>query len=501
MRRLLTMTIAAVLLLAAGGHAQLDRASQAVDSVTAYRPVGDFRLWTFVSRDSAIGTLTSRILERSDFDGRPAIVFESALDMDYNPIGQDRTMTITGERTVTRNGLLLAEALDLQVGDQAAEIEIEVQDSLLVGHMTRGDQELDVAYAYPRLMPAANSLFLDQYEMYFALRDLKVGDAIDDSLYVPRDGFATAIVGEVFNFSYQRRYQDIYDSVYSIMLTQPEQVELLFTPDKKLVKAIFPARDMRVYLDIVQNEADPATQPGRQQRPTTSFLDNLPHYVVYLIGSLLAIAFFIRSGYRWSISWVAYGVGAVVFWVIPYTQVPLQNWAVQEYFIPGVQGGGSPMTLAMLPSAVAGVIQEFLKLGLIFAVAYLANLKQYRIPIIGAILGGGFGFMEACYIISLSPVAVDIASWVLLERIFLIVFHTAAGAMLGQAISESALQAVITAILLAAVNGLWRYLPVVVQEGFVPVEIMYLLLSVVALIMLATALMVRKRGERARSAR
>jgi len=104
---------------------------------------------------------------------------------------------------------------------------------------------------------------------------------------------------------------------------------------------------------------------------------------------------------------------------------------------------------------VTGIIQELLKLAALFIIVLWRRPKAYRYSVIGAFCGAGLAFVEACYQTgtTISP----LFSLILVERGLFVLFHVAAGALIGRAMTLGTVPVARTIVLLIGLNTAFRY--------------------------------------------
>jgi len=460
------------------------REVKAETSVEAFRPVGELRTWTFFSKRVTFGQLISVIKETTTIDGQQALIIDQNLQIDYRKISIERTTELEGELQLTLAGSFLGCDYALGTKESTERLVLKQQGDSTSGFFTRGGKEIDVGLPVASGIFSWDPNFADQIEIWLAMQDLKVGDTLIDSLFSPQTMLKTRLVGVVKWFMWQEIYKGWIDSVYVIRLTEPRDYQLYFTADKRLLRVDQINEGIRIYQDLVrppavESQEQPVSQVDRS-RPFDFrlFVFKLPHFLAYFIVTALAILFLAKGGLKWLDSYLAFGFGAALFVLIPYTQIPLQEYIVIDWLIPAVGRGESIYSWATMPAIVAGLIQEGLKVGALFALFAWRNPKEYRFAILGAFLGGAFGFMESCY--SLTAGMQPLFSLRLLERSSLILFHASAAALVGRAILQRTQKLVVIIPLVVAMNTALRYLPIFVQQGAVTVELMHFVLALMS---------------------
>ncbi|MCH7689786.1 MAG: hypothetical protein IIA17_01915, partial [candidate division Zixibacteria bacterium] len=225
------------------------RVAPATENITDYRHVGEMRVWTFVVKDSSIGQLISIVKDELDFAGVPALEIQQNLQLDYNKIGAPRKLQIKGSQYITKRGEYLGSNLEIIVNGQSEKIELERDGNFIKGYMTRSGREIDQETELPPTMFAADRQFLDQIEMLLATRDIKVGESIFDSFFVPQTMYIEKISAFVESFDLITLYNEVRDSLFVIQFSRPQEMVVYFSADKRLLKAELPNQNTKIYLD------------------------------------------------------------------------------------------------------------------------------------------------------------------------------------------------------------------------------------------------------------
>lgn len=466
------------------------RLGQNIPAFAGYRPVGETRLWTFVSRDSTIGQLISVVKEEIEINGRHGYVINNKLAINYRRPDNQLVMEIQGDRYVSDEGYYLGDKLKIKINDITEKFEFELKGDVLEGFFTRSGKKESRTIPFPDDFFAWENYFVDQLELFLAMKNIRAGDTLVDSLYLPQSMYKEPLFGTVDAFLYKELYQNKFDSVYQIHLTLPQEFHAFLTRDGKLVRLDFPHYRIRAYLDLVRQKP-PSPTPLKYGFNT--FLSALPSYVFYLIVAVFSALFLALGGFRWRFSYLAFLIGAVVYFLMLVTQIPIQKYIITRWLVPLVTAGGSLYVSGWLPALAAGLIQETVKLATIIVVLFGFRIRENRFLYIGTFCGVGFGFMEACYLAR--PIGIlNLFSGALLESSFLILFHALSGTVLGYALSGTSRRIVFCLTGLVLFNTFLRYLPVFVQQQAVGVELMYFVFAFVTLSFLAlTIIFLKKR--------
>ena len=457
------------------------------------RPVGELRLWTFITKDSTLGQLISTVTGETEVDDVAGLVLEQRFTLDLAGAGMKLSIRRQGKHLVSDVGAYLGDSQELTVNTQTERMEIERRGDSLIGYITRAGEKVEQRRYFEPGGFAADNFLLDQHELFLIMRDISVGDTLEDTIFEPQIMLTSPVRAVVEEFAYRELYKGVFDSVFVIHYSQPQEQYLYFTPDKRLVKADFPGQNMRAYLDVVRK--GPTERLRRATLTLGRFLSLLPVYIAYLVIGLISLVFFVGRYYRRRVCWLGFVLGGVLFTAAAFTQIPLQRFLVERLLIDRISAGGSPYFWALLPAMVAAVIQELLKGGLIAGLGIAGNQPSRRFIAIGAVCAAGFGIVEGCYMVVMAG-NVELFSWHLLERGFVILFHATSGALLGFALArwiQGGRRWLALLGVTIAFNGLLRYLPVFVQQKAIPVQMMYFVIPIVSLVfLLLTLLLFRK---------
>lgn len=474
-------------LLGASVFGQDLKSTPAANSVIDFRPIGEQRVWTFVSRDSVLGRLISTVKEKKTINDRDGLTIQQELGIDMSKIGGMPLARISAERWFSLQGYYLGEETKLTAEDQTNELKLEVDEGRLTGYFTRGKEKVEQNIPWPADRFAFDSYFPDELELFFARHGLTVGTTFQDSTFSPQTMLMSPIAGSIENFIYTELYKGRFDSVYVIRLTQPEEYTLLITPDYRLLRMDFPGIRLRAYLDRVAKPQVPtAGAPVVPQRMTPLMLImRLAHWAVYLILGTAILLFFVRRQYRPWPNWVGLVAGCVAYVIVIFVQFPIQEWMILHWIGPRIGTGGNVLALGAIPSLIAGLLQQALLLAVILLVARQYRPAKGKLPLIGAFVGAGFAIAEAFYQTAPGP----LLSWQLFERSFMLLLHISAGYLIGYLMALGR-GLMVGWILLVVANALVRYLPLLLPQRMVTVQTLHFVLAFVALIVAAVAILV-----------
>ncbi|MFH1688381.1 MAG: hypothetical protein ABIE70_12790 [bacterium] len=471
----------------------------ALDDISLIRSEAYSRRWVFSRGDTAIGTYECRTVGRSEVDGREAIEVEQHLAVELGRSQSPNPLTVDGSVFLAPNGAFLGIQHDMLVDEDRQEIYLMRQGDTLVGHITRFDTKVDQAFYFDLADPGLcfHMHFLDLTEILLAKHELRVGDTLVDTAFTPQMMTLVTFKAVVEQMRPILGTSGVKDTVYVINVMQPQRQLLYYSVTRQLIGAQFLGQGISARIDRTPSPAGAVGTESKQLPPGFSWsriLGNLPAYFVFVVVSGLALLMIGCRQLRSGTLFVAVLAGAASFVLIPWLQNPLQMFLFSKVMIPKVAAGGSAYFWGVFPALGAGVIQEILRLVVVLLLVARLSPSRNKIALLAAAAGAGFGLFEAAYLASFAA-GTQALSWPVLERVFLVVYHVAAGVLLGRCLAEysGGPIPVRMVLLLIGVNSLLRYLPVFVQQGAVRLELMYFVSPFIALSVLATAIVVMKK--------
>ena len=496
-----TLLIFIILLIASSSYA--NRSVTGFTSFDQYREVGDSRLWTFIAKDSTIGTYMSIVKEQIDLNGNLGYAIEQRLKLDFTKISTNLKFDIINRHIVANDGMYLSDKMKITINDQSEEVSLQRKDKTLNGYITRHGSQVEQKINLGNIRFAVENNYIDQLELFLASQNLEVGIQIDDTIFMPQSQIESQIFATVEDFRNIRLYNEVFDSAFVIEFTYPTMMTAYFTPDKRLAKLVVPSQELKIYQDAVANPlktklaaqkaAESTNKKIAIKSPPKSLTKILFAWLIYIIIAIAVAFFFVKSFYKNSFAYLALFIGGGLFVCIPFTQIPLQEYLFSEYFVPHViKAGESPLQWGILPALSAGLIQELLIIAALFMLLHKLEIKKHNYVAFGAILGAGFGIVEAAYLAYGTP-ATYLVGMNLVERLFLIIFHVSAGAFLSYSITKSYKDISIFVLITIIVNSSFRYMPIFAQNKTLTPELLGILLAFVSIAFLASTVYLTKK--------
>lgn len=469
---------------------QAQRSTQASKSFNDYRPVGETRLWTFLLKDSTIGQLLSTVEKEIKINGEAGYALNDRIYLDYSKVGNPVIIDVSGQHYISNNGFYLGDDLKFIINEQEERLDFEKDNDKITGYITRSGEKQDFEISCQENRFAIDNNFIDHYEAYLALRDLKVGDTISDSIFMPQTGLMGMIEGQVVGYSWQQLHKTLFDSVFVIRLTSPQNMEMFFTPDKRLLKVNIKSIQMRIYLDAIQQR--PESKPQVSMFTLNSFIKLLPAYFIFIIIGFITALLFSSKKIVSKLGLISFGVGLLSVLVVVWIQLPIQNYLFKLLYAPSIAIGETSFFMGLLTTLPAGIIQEGLKIISIILVLNLLKSNKDNSKLIGVMFGTGLGIAGAFYFISIVPLQ-GIFSWGLLERVYWIMFHVISGSLIGWIYFNKKSKLILTLIITILLNITLRSLPLLSPINVLPIETIIILYAVIVLIFLSVSLFIIKK--------
>jgi hypothetical protein len=297
------------------------------------------------------------------------------------------------------------------------------------------------------------------------------------------------IEGAVVEYSWQQLHRTLFDSVFVIKLTSPQEMEMFFTADKRLLKTNIHSLNMRIYLDAVQQK--PKSKPQDISFTLNSFIKLLPFYGIFILVGLFSVSIFITKKMINWISLISFCTGVISVLIVIWVQFPLQNYLFRIIYAPLLSNGQASYFKGLLTILPAGIIQEGLKIiGIIMLLAVL-KCKKDNSFLIGSMFGTALGIAEAFYLISIAP-PLEIFSWGLIERVSWVMFHSISGALIGWAFYYGMRSLLSVLIATFVLNIFMRSLAFLSQGNSVSIPLIVIFNTVIVMVLLLLALLIVK---------
>ena len=484
------------------------RSTPAAASLPEFRPVGETRIWNFFARGKPCGRVTSRIAPSESYAGQQAVILYHGLQVDFSRLGSDRKLGVLGRTYLGSDGRYLGTKYEFPTTDPPDSLVLTVSDSKITGHYTRESNPIPRQGSIASGRMAWDHFFVDQLEIYLALHDINVGDSLIDTLYDPQTMVDIPIRAEVKWWMWQEIWKGYIDSVYIIRFAEPSGIQAYFTKDRRLIRLDYNNQGLRAYQDLVQAPTEASTAPPttakQDETPTltpsviervqsrktygfVNFVAGLPHYIAYLLVAILVVVLLTRGAYRWAESYVFFVAGAAVCAITPFTLKPLVEYVLADWYVPGINAGGSLFVWGVVPAAIVSIAQTALIALALYGLFMWRNPKASRYGYLGVFLGAAFGVAEACVILGMS--IQPLFSWVLFERAFWIIFHGAMAGLIGLGLFRGRNQAIGMIVLSLVANCWLRYVPVFVQTQTFDLELARIVIAASSVVVLIFAVL------------
>ena len=465
-----------------------------VNRIDQYWMEGRKKTYRFTVEDKEVGKLEAEIDDIRREDGRQIYDIREKLSLDLSNQVQGFHYDVSEKLNVDGSAYFIRAEASVRVGEQREEIRarLEADSGKVIFDRGKNEQSIrTVSVTGP--VYVADNYMLDQLEMILAMQDLSPGADITVPVISAQGMYGVDYEFHVVGLT-QVQYGPFTDSVWQVTLVRPAEATLYIDRQHMLVKYLVPGQKMAA--ELVRNPFEGRGQPAKS---LTQRIDDQvsrgPIYGFYLLITLIWLAFLGRDSYKLVWSYVLFVIGMILYPVIFITQAPLQQWYAVQVIIPALSRGQSIFVPSIIPSLMTGFIQETLKFIPLFIIARTVKVRPIALISLGAFIGAGFGFVEACHIAGPAFQARALTSLTLFDRVFAILLHIVLGAAMGYGLARrKAWQFWLAAV---GLHSLATYLVVFVQLKLVTVKALQTVLIVYDLILLAGMMILQIRFKRA----
>ncbi|MCK5126459.1 MAG: hypothetical protein KAR42_09400 [candidate division Zixibacteria bacterium] len=462
-----------------------------VSSIDEYWPEGEKKTYIFKINDTEVGQLEATHTGGGDTFRE----FTEKLNLDLASIGLGPKLEIENELSIYKSGHFLSLDMSLSANSVVQEVAVLFDSATSTARAIIDDDESNaVERKLDGLRFICDNNMIDQLELALAMHDLVPGESFVVPIFSPQ-----AMYSAEFEFSVQEkttvRYGPFVDTVWAVMMVRPAQQMLYIDRTHDLVKLVDDRQNL-----VVEYDRDPFSNRKATQKSSEDWFSNqvkrLPIYGLYLLIAVGWLLFLGRDSYRLGWSYILFVLGAIAYPAIYYTQVPLQQLYAIEIITPILQSNGSILLPGVVPALISGVIQETLKLLPLVLVAFVSRPKAFLLISLGAFVGAGFGFIEACHITGPLFQVRILSNLAVTERVFTILFHTATGAMLGYGLAKRKWW--FYWIIAAALHSLVNYFIVFVQIKAISINTLEIIFAVIDLTLLGNMFLLQRKFKRGR---
>lgn len=406
-----------------------------VSGVEDYWLEGEKRIYRFSFEGQEIGRLEALIDNVEREDGRVYYDIEENLTLDLTAPGRGIIIDLDGTLRVDASGHF--QTADIRLGVDDREEDIRAAYSAPDGEIIarRGDDDQasrSIGVSGPVF--AYDNYMIHHLEMALAMHSLSPNAGITIPVFSIQGLYTTdyefTVIGKV-----RVQYGAFTDSVWQVDMVRPAQLSLYIDRKHRLVKMIDPNQNLDVEMVV-----DPYAKRRAPQKSMLEYVNDqmirLPIYGLYLFITFVWLLFLGRDSYRMGWSYLLFIIGGLAYPIIYYTQAPLQQSYAMNVLGPAMGAGESIVIPAIIPAMITGIIQESLKLIPLLIIARLIKPKQIALVSLGAFIGAGFGFVEACHIVAPMFQSHTLTGYTLIERVFTIMFQMTMGAVLGYGLAR-----------------------------------------------------------------
>ncbi len=474
------MTIIGILILLHGGI--FAQTLPRVNKLDQYWSEGRKKTYSFSIDGQEVGRLDAKLDDIREEGDREVYRIREDLSLDLSKQIEGFLYDVSEKIEVGSLAHFLRAEASVQVGERREEIRARLEADSGKVVFDRGEDETGIrTVTVEGPVYVVDNYMLDELEMILAVQDLTPGRTIT----VPVVS-AQGMYGAEYEFNVVGRTEVQYgpyrDSVWQVNLVRPSEATMYIDREHLLVKYIDPAQKLTA--ELVRNPFENRRQPAKSlAQQIDDQMRRAPIYGFYLLIALIWLLFLGRDSYRLKWSYVLFVIGMIAYPIILITQAPLQKWYALQVIMPAMNKGQSIFAPTIIPSLMTGFIQETLKFIPLFIIARTVKLKPLALISLGAFIGAGFGFVEACHIAGPAFQARALTSVTLIDRVFGILLHVVLGAGMGYGIARrKAWQFWLAAI---GLHSFATYLVVFVQLKLISIKALQTILIIYDLILLA----------------
>lgn len=465
-----------------------------VKKLDDYWPEGKKKTYSFTVDGQEVGRLDAKMDDIREVDGRQVYEIREDLSLDLSKQIEGFLYDISEKVRVNSSAYFLNAEASVRVGERQEEIRARLMADSGKVIFDRGKDEPGIrTVKVEGPVYAADNYMLDELEMILAMQDLTPGKSFTVPVVSPQGMYGAEYEFTVVGRS-QAQYGPFTDSVWQINLVRPSEATIYIDREHLLVKYIDPAQKLTA--ELARNPFENRRQPAKSiTQRIDDQISRTPIYGFFLLISVIWLIFLGRDSYRLHWSYILFVIGMIMYPITLITQVPLQQWYAIQVMAPALSKGQSILVPAIVPSLLTGFIQETLKFIPLFIIARSTKIKPLALISVGAFIGAGFGFAEACHIAGPVFQARALTSVTLVDRIFAVLLHIVLGAGMAYGIARrKTWQFWLVAV---GLHSFATYMVVFVQLKVVTIKALQVILVIYDLMLLAAMMFLQTTFKRA----
>lgn len=461
-----------------------------VPSPGYYWPEGTKRQYRILKDSTEVGTLEAVMEETVATAGR--FVIKEKLKLTLPEIGKMTKISSESRLMLRPDGRFMQARLSVLSEGRTEKLIAEYDSAFnsVTGGIETEPQNFRTAYIQGPVF-ALDNFMLDQLEVILAMHELTVGQSVIVPIVLPQQVASAELEFQTSRKTFVR-YGEYADSVWQVDILRPWRGKAYVDIGHRLVKFVDPSQELEI--ELVR---DPFSEKPTGAKGTTDFLtthiNRLPLYGFFFLVTAFWLFLMARDGFHPGVSYLFFLIGGIIYPLIYSTQTPLLESYGRGVLLPALKSGFPISFLGLVPALILGLLQETMKLIPLLAIDRIKPQKGLKMLTLGAVVGAGFGFVEAGYLTGAIFQLRLLASVSLASQIFTILFHVVSGAALGYGIARRKTLQVWGTIVGA--HALGSYLIVFVQNKMLTISSLAIILALYYLALLAVMLY-RKRAYR-----
>lgn len=404
----------------------------AAESISDFWPMGERRVYKFYSDSAKLGYLKA-LMYGGRTSGTGAFTAwkmqeNLVLSLAYADFGVD--MQVDNMHIFDTVGVFISADMEVRMEDRQEKIQMRFDPKAGKISARRGaeemvESELEIkapVYAYDPYM-------VDQLSFILARHDLNIGETFEVPVFSPQGLYFSVYEFKVID-KVAISNTPLADSVWQVDILKPVRQSAYLDKHNRLIQ--LRDHDTKIVAELAWVDPPVGQTPKKSKTEAVSdFRDLLPQYGLYLLVTLVGLAFLGRGAFNQKWAYLLFVAGALSYLLIYITHDPIQRYYGQAFL---ESPAASLNLLGIPPALISGLIQQTLVLIPLFLLARMTKPGVVLLVALGAFAGAGFGFYEACQTSLANDRLLKIVLAV--NQMSAILFHTAAGAMLGYGLAR-----------------------------------------------------------------
>lgn len=452
---------------------------------------GQERTYRFSIGSAPIGTHTAKLIGSESVPGVGNVyLFEMNVMIDMTALGQSFRADLLCSLYCDARGNPKRYISEYVRNGERTTLHANIMNDVFAGSGTGSEFDTTFSLNLPPRTSLADNNFISQWEIAFYSVDLTVGTTQKIDILVPqllkRIPMDVTIAG--------REQIQFGDETIECTVARIDLIKNVFyiADDGRLLRVVDTRQNLIIEL-MTESEVSEAPE-------STSIFWSTIHkramiWAFYAAIAMACIMMLARGSLSRADYWLLFAMSGITFALVVYIQAPIQQRLAGIVFRAVGSVGLGAYVAAFVIAAVSGLFQESFKTLLIWFRWNQAGDRPNLTSMIalGAMVGAGFGMVEACWLTGgiYAAGALDLVSLGVWERLITIIFHTAMGALLGYGIGRKLIWQYLTITVI--LHSFGNFAIVFVRHGYIDAFVFEAFLTVYYLALFIVAMVVLRR--------